>query len=206
MASQSAADDRSLEAYRNYLRLLARLQLDPRLKGKLDPSDAVQQTLLKAHEAREQFRGLGRAEQAAWLRKILAHCLADEVRRFGRDKRQVDLERSLEAELQQSSARLEAWLASDGSSPSQQAVRQEELLQLAEALAGLPDDQRQAIELHHLGGFSVAEVGQELGRSRAAVAGLLRRALSGLRARLEESQSWSPSPPTTSDGTSSSTS
>ena len=206
MANEPAANDRSFEQFRNYLRLLARLQLDPRLKGKLDPSDVVQHTLLKAHASREQFRGLSMAEQAAWLRKILANHLADEVRKFGQNRAQVNLECSLEAELQQSSARLETWLAGDASSPSQQAVRQEELLQLAEALAALPDDQRRAIELHHLIGFTVAEVGQELGRTRAAVAGLLRRALSSLRARLEENESWSPSLPPASHENSSSTS
>jgi RNA polymerase sigma-70 factor (ECF subfamily) len=206
MASEPPVDEEALERFRNYLHLLARLQLDPRLRGKLDPSDAVQQTLLKAHESRSEFRGGGMAEQAAWLRKILANCLADEARKFGREKRQVDLECSLEAELQQSSARLERWLAADASSPSQHAVRQEELLKLAEALAGLPADQRRAIELHHISGFSVAEVGEELGRTRASVAGLLRRGLSGLRATLEEPKSWSPSPATTSDTKNSSTS
>lgn len=199
MANQPTADFQSIEQYRSYLRLLASLQLDPRLKGKLDPSDAVQQTLLKAHESQSQLRGLSTPEQAAWLRKILANCLADEVRKFRCEKRQIDLERSLEAELQQSSARMENWLAGGGSSPSQHAVRQEELLTLANALAALPEDQRRALELHHLSGLTVARVGEELGRTRAAVAGLLRRGLDGLRVRLEVSQSWPPKSAATSD-------
>jgi RNA polymerase sigma-70 factor (ECF subfamily) len=170
-----------LERFRDYLRLLARLQFDRRLQGKLDPSDVVQQTLLKAYQGLDQFRGSSAAEQAAWLRQILAHTLANAIRDLGRAKRDLALERSLEASLQGSSARLEAWLAADQSSPSQKAERNEQLLRMAEALTALPDLQREVLLLRHCQGLSLAEISSQLGRSRAAIASLLRRGLKQMR-------------------------
>jgi RNA polymerase sigma-70 factor (ECF subfamily) len=176
-----------LERCREYLRLLARLQLDPRLYGKLDPSDVVQQTLLSAHEKRSQFQGRTEAEFLGWLRQILANHLAGAVRRFRAGLRDVKRERSLEANLEDSAARLELWLAADQSSPSQQAMRHELLIRLAEALGQLPADQRQAIELHHLKGEPVAQVAEQMGRSKTAVVGLLFRGLKKLRRLLKDS-------------------
>src|SRR6516165_4942022 len=125
----------SLETYRDYLRLLAGVQLDPRLRGKLDPSDVVQQTLARAHEKAAQFRGTSEAERAAWLRQILANQLAAAVRRYLAGKRDAGRERSIQASVEDSSARLEALLAADQTSPSERAVRHEEVCRLAEALA-----------------------------------------------------------------------
>jgi RNA polymerase sigma-70 factor (ECF subfamily) len=166
-----------LESFRSYLMLLAEAQLDPRLRGKIDPSDLVQQTLLRAYQRRALFRGDDDAQRAGWLRTILARVLVDAVRKFARAKG----ERSLEAALDQSSARLEAFLAADQTSPSGRARRHEQLVRLADALSALPDDQRRAIELRHLQGLTVAETAQVLGRSVDAVTGLLHRGLKGLR-------------------------
>jgi RNA polymerase sigma-70 factor (ECF subfamily) len=182
-----AADEPALplERFRDYLRLLARLQLDARLQGKLDPSDLVQQTLLKAHQARAQFRGRTAAEQAGWLRQILARTLANAVRDLARAKRDVTLERSLETSLENSSARLEAWLVAGDASPSQQAERNEQLLRLAQRMAALPDAQREVLLLRHCQGWSLADISRHLGRTRAAVASLLRRGLQQLRGQLQ---------------------
>ncbi len=179
-------DERPLEDYRDYLRFLAQVQLGPRLRAKLDASDVVQQAILQAHQGRAQFRGRTDAEWLAWLRAILANALASAARRFETGAREVGRERSLEAELEQSASRLEGLLAADQSSPSERAVRGEELVRLAGALARLPEDQRRVIELHHLKGLPVAEVARQVGRTRPAVVGLLFRGLQKLRVLLRE--------------------
>ena len=179
-------EDRAPERYRAYLLMLARVQLDPRLRDKLDASDVVQQTMLEAHRQQDQFRGRTEGERLAWLRQILAHNLTDALRGFRRAKRDVGRERSLQQALDQSSARLEAWLAAEQSSPSQKAVKKEQMLRLAEAMETLPESQREAVQLHYWQGWSLAEIGEHLDRSAAAVAGLLQRGLKALRCKLHE--------------------
>jgi len=175
-----------LERFRSYLLLLARLQLGGRRPARLDASDLVQQTLLEAHRDAARFRGAGDAERAAWLRRALARNLADADKALHRQRRDVARERSLEAALEDSSAQLGGWLAADQSSPSAQAARHEEAVRLAAALAGLPEAQREALVLQHWHGLTLAEVGARLGRTPAAVAGLLKRGLKRLRELLED--------------------
>jgi RNA polymerase sigma-70 factor, ECF subfamily len=185
METDAEAHGRLLERFREYLRLLAGMQLGPRLQGKFDPSDVVQQTLLEAYAKRDQFRG-GEMERAAWLRQILAHNLADALRGFGQHKRDVCRERSLDVAIQESSARLVAWLAAEQSSPSQRAQRHEEEVRLAEALAELPEDNREALVLHYCEGLPLVAVAGQMGRTTASVAGILKRGLKRLRELLHE--------------------
>jgi RNA polymerase sigma-70 factor (ECF subfamily) len=180
------ADERPLADYRDYLSVLARIQLGGRLRGKLDASDIVQQTILKAHVSRDQFRGTTEAEWRRWLRSILANELISTARAFQTEARDLRLERSLQDELDESSARLERLLVADQSSPSEGAARRDDMMQLARVLRRLPEDQRRAVELHHLKGLTVADVANELGRTRPAVVGLLYRGLKRIRELLQE--------------------
>jgi RNA polymerase sigma-70 factor (ECF subfamily) len=187
----SVADDdfgQALDRYRPYLRLLAQARLDPRLQGRLDASDIVQQTLLDAYKARDGYRGRTNAELGAWLRRILVRNLLHAVRDVRCAKRDIQRDRPLDVAAQESSARLERWLASEESSPSNRIAQMEEILKTTQAVAALPDGQREAIVLYYWQGCSLAEIGEQLGRSHSAVAGLLHRGLRRLRRHLSEPQ------------------
>lgn len=174
------------QKFQSYLLLLARIRLDRKLKGKIEPSDLVQQTMLEAHQALASFRGDSMAAQAAWLRQILARNMANAVRDLTREKRDVTRERSIHADLDASASQLEGWLAADQSSPSQQAQRNERAFLLAEALTNLPEQQREAVILRHFHGSSLADIAEELETTTAAVTGLLHRGLKNLRKSLQE--------------------
>src|SRR5215831_7145001 len=174
------------ERFLSYLLLLARTRLDPQVRAKVGASDVVQQTLLEAHRDFAQFRGRTVGEQAAWLRRILARNVANVLRDLRRDRRDVAREQPLQAALDESASRLEGWLAAEQPSPSQQAQRQERAVRLAEALAALPENQREAVVLRHWHGCSLVEIGERLACTTAAVTGLLHRGLRNLRKQLHD--------------------
>src|SRR5271166_3526635 len=123
-AGDEDARGQLLEAYRSYLTLLARVQLGRRLQGKVDPSDLVQEAFMEAHRDFRQFQGQTEAELLAWLRRVLATSLADQLRRHrGTQRRDLRLERQLAAALGQSSEALERGLAAQDTSPSARAER-----------------------------------------------------------------------------------
>jgi RNA polymerase sigma-70 factor, ECF subfamily len=178
--------DRLLESYRNYLRLLARTGIDASLRGKADPSDLVQETLLKAHQHFDQFQGRTEAELVGWLRQILARNLADLSRRFrSAGARAVRREQSLDDLHGSASRAVFQLIAPNGHSPSQSAQRRELSLVLADALAELTPDYREVLVLRTLEGRDWEEVARAMGRSTGAVRLLWARALQKLRPLIE---------------------
>ncbi len=179
--SDSITPENLFAQAREYLRVLARVGLDPRLRAKLDESDVVQQTLLEAHRDWDQFRGSSAGERYAWLKQILARNLSNLLRDFTRAKRDVNRE-AVEA----SSHRLAHWLASDQTTPATVLQREEETARVALALAALPENQREAVILRHWHDWSVAAIADELLTTPDAVTGLLYRGLKALRQQLRE--------------------
>ena len=174
-----------LVRYESWLRILARSQCDARWQAKFDASDVVQQTLLEAHRDFGRFRGQSEPELVAWLRQILSHVLAHELRKYqGTAKRDAGREASLDQRLADTSQRLGDLLAASITSPSGRAMRQEQETQLADCLERLPDDYRKVIMLRHLEGLTHEAIAERMQRSVGAVRMLWVRALAQLREKL----------------------
>lgn len=188
MSSSGSDQFAAIEKHRDYLALLSQLQIDRRLQGKVDLSGVVQQTLWDAAQAFQKATFENSAVRLAWLRKTLAHNLIDEVRKVTGSKRNAFREQSIERALEQSSIRLASWLAAEASSPSHKVDRDERALQLAAALSRLLPDEREVVILRHWQNWSLAEIADQLKRTKAAVAGLLKRALRKLREDLPDLQ------------------
>lgn len=174
-----------LEQCRPYLRLLAATGLNQQLQAKLDPSDVVQQTLLQALRAKDNFRGTTQNALFAWLKTILTRNLIQAARNFGREKRDVHREVSLEASLHASWLKVDQVLAQSEISPLERMQGNEEQLRMCDAVTRLPDAQRLAVELHHFLGWPISQVAQEMQKTPVAVSGLLKRGLKTLRAQLK---------------------
>jgi RNA polymerase sigma-70 factor, ECF subfamily len=183
-ADQTLIDD-SFEPYRDYLLLVARGMIGVSYRGKVEAEELVNESLFDAFQQRERFKGTTEAECIAWLRRILTDNVTDALRFLHRDKRDINKEQRLVIpEWDQSCSRLFE-ITSGFTSPSVKAVKNEQELLLAGALAELPENQRIAVECHHLHGCSLAETAEALGCTVPAVAGLLRRGLRQLRETLQ---------------------
>jgi RNA polymerase sigma-70 factor (ECF subfamily) len=179
----------NLNRYRSLLRLLIRqYRIGLCFQRRFDSSDLIQETLLRAHAHRHQFQGATEPELIKWLQRILANTVADEVRKARAKKRDLAAEQSLQTALDESSARLEAYLANPQAPPGLQAERHELLLRIAEALDQLPEDQRNVVIHRDLLGASIAQIADQLGRTEKSIAGLLLRGRSKLRELLVDYQ------------------
>lgn len=185
-AGDAAALGRLLELYRNYLRLVARALIGQALRVRLDASDLVQETFLKAAREFGQFLGSTEPELTAWLRRILVNTLTDQAKHHRRQARDYQRQESLEAMLDRSSEAVQQALATPSQSPSAHAVRREQAVLLADALEKLPADYREVFILRNLEHIPFDEVAARMGRSPGAARVLWKRAMDRLSQRLRD--------------------
>ncbi len=186
-AGDEAARERLFVVCRNYVSIAARAEIASWLKAKVDASDLVQQTLLEAHRGLANFRGTTEGEWLGWLKRILVHNAADFVRRYhGVEKRCAGREISLAAD---DSAQNAPQLSDGGPTPSQLVMQKELQLQVADAVARLPEDYQEVVILRNLQQLPFDEVAERMGRSRPAVQMLWMRAIRKLQEILNEGDS-----------------
>ncbi len=184
-----------LESYRNYLHLLAKTQIDEKLRARLSPSDLVQETMLGACRDFAQFQGQDERQLLAWLRQILVNRLHVFVQQHVlARKRDVRREISIEqigAALARSTVSLKAgaFLADLAASPSGLAVQRESAVVLADHLANMRAEHREVIELRNLQGLPFDEVARRMDRTTGAARMLWMRAIRQLRKAMREEES-----------------
>jgi RNA polymerase sigma-70 factor (ECF subfamily) len=185
-AGDEAALGRLLELYRNYLRLVARALIGQALRVRLDASDLVQETFLKAAREFSQFLGSTEPELTAWLRQILVRTLANQAKHHRRQGRDYQRKESLEAMLDRSSAAVQQALATPAETPSTHAVRREQAVLLADALEKLPAHYREVFILRNLEHIPFDQIAARMGRSPGATRVLWKRAMDRLSQLLKE--------------------
>jgi RNA polymerase sigma-70 factor (ECF subfamily) len=181
-----------LDAHRNYLELLAKTQIDDKLRARINPSDLVQETMLGAWKDFAQFHGRNERQLLAWLRQILINRLHAFVQQHVlAEKRDVRREISLEqfgAALKRSTASVDSGLvpANVTLTPSTIAMQRENAVLLADQLAQISPPYREVIELRNLRGLPFDEVGRRMNRTAGAARMLWLRAIRQLRQRMQE--------------------
>ena len=174
-----------LEAYRNYLKMVARLWLDQAWLASVDPSDLVQETCLKAFNAFSDFRGTDEVQLVHWLRQILARSIIDLARRHKTERSRLNSNQSLNQHLDDSLSCLADALPANTTSPSKASERRELGVILANGLAMLSADQREVIVLRSLEQLPWQDVADQMNRSTDAARMLWTRALRELRPKIE---------------------
>lgn len=162
---------------REYLLLLANEQLESGIRGRVAPSDAVQETLALACQRLDQFRGDSREEWIGWLRAILQNELLGAARHHRAQRR--DARRELLSKENHDPPDV------DGNhTPRAKAMQAEEARLLRRAITRLSSDHRQVILLRNWEQLTFAEVGERMNRSEDAARKLWSRAVEQLEKEL----------------------
>jgi len=180
--------------YRNYLRMIVRTGLGPRLRERLELSDVVQEALVEVVRQFPQFTGQNEAALVGWLRRLVGQKLADLGRYHSRTKRtgagttfplDAPFDPGGQVQAGDGGGRLLDMLSLSQTSPSEVASRRELIVLLADALAELPEQEADILWLHHAEGLSFEAIGESMGLSRKSARGIWARGLKRLKRTLE---------------------
>ena len=194
LLDRAAAGDRSawgalLTSHQQRLARVVAFRLDPRLRGRVDADDVLQDAFAEATAHREDyFRGEG-VPLFLWLRGVVGNKLLEVHRHhLGTRMRDANLERPIDAGrgAGDTSAALCAHLTAGQTRPSVAAARGEARARLTDALAAMDPTDREVLALRHFEQLTNAEAAQVLGIQERAAAKRYLRALQRLREILSE--------------------
>ncbi len=173
-----------LAPHRNRLRRMVALRLDQRLRGRIDPSDVLQEAFLQAAQAWPKY--LERPDQPVfhWLRWLtgmtlqLLHRqhLGVQARDAGREVQMLD-----RPWPEATSAALAAQLLGRDTRPSVAAIRAERQRRLQAALNAMDPLDRDVLVLRHFEELTNAEVAREFQLQQSAASKRYIRALHRLK-------------------------
>jgi RNA polymerase sigma-70 factor (ECF subfamily) len=172
------------DAYRARLRRMVALRLDPRLQGRVDPSDVIQEAWLDASRRLSEYRAEPTVSFYLWLRFLVGQRVLDHHRRHlgaaARDAgREVALYRGPMPAA--SSAAIAAQLLGRHTTASQAAIRAERKIRLQEALNSMDPVDREVLVLRHYEQFTNGEAALVLGLDKSAASKRYARALIRLK-------------------------
>ena len=177
--------------FRPRLKRMVELRLDPRLKGRVDASDVLQETFVQAFRDIHKFELREGASFVGWLKAIAENRLMDAIKTFQRKKRGGDFNRVGAADPYRSSiADFVAILEDEADSPSRMVAKDEAIDAMEIAIAGLPEDQRQAVQLRCIKGLSVDQTAKAMNKTASAVRSLVHRAKQALQQSMYRSSIW----------------
>ncbi len=178
--------------YRNYMRMVVRTGLGPKLRERVELSDVVQEALVEVVRQFPQFTGQNEAALVGWLRRLVGQKLADLGRYHSRAKRSgggpdvpLDAAWNLPGGEGSHGGKLLDMLALSQTSPSEAASRRELIVLLADALAALPESEAEVLWLYHAEGLSFEGIGDRIGVSRKSIRGIWARGLKSLKRTLD---------------------
>src|SRR3954452_14058651 len=184
---EPGAVDKLLGEFREPLRKVIGLRLDPAVARRVDASDIVQDVLLEANQRLTEYLKSPVMPFHLWLRHLAQDRIIDTHRRHRlAQRRSVDREQPITrpAWADESSVSLIAQLIDTERTPTSEAIRHELQRRLADAVNQLSDDDRDIILMRHHEALSNQEVAKTLGLTEAAASMRYLRALRRLRAVL----------------------
>jgi len=166
-AGDRQAFEQLFASHRTYLRQMVELRLDPKLRARVDPSDVVQETNLEAFRRLSAYLKQPPMPFRLWLRQIAYdHTLKARRHHLGTARRAAGREVALP---EHSSLLLAQQLVAAGSTASQVLDRRQLARRLRQAVAQLPEGDREVVLMRHFEGLSNQEVGCLLGMEPGTV-------------------------------------